>query len=150
MMQESIERDLKAALLSGDKTKVETLKTIKNALLYEAVNKSLDRGQMDDDQVSLVLTREAKKRQEAADMYAAAGETARAELELAEKKIIDDYLPEPMSESELSAIVDDEVAKAGEVSVKDMGRIIGAVKARASNADGASIARLVKQRLQPW
>jgi len=145
-MQQQIESDLKAALLAGDRQTVETLKTIKNALLYEAVNKSTDRAKMSDDQVRLVLSREAKKRQEAADMYAEAGELQRSQNELSEKSIIEKYLPEQMSEAEIAKLIESEVSD--DMTVKDMGRIIGAVKAKAgASADGSIIAKLVKEKL---
>jgi uncharacterized protein YqeY len=72
-MQQSIERDLKAALLSGDKEKVEVLKGLKNALQYEAVNSGAKLDELTDEQIQKVFAREAKKRQEAADLYKNAG-----------------------------------------------------------------------------
>lgn len=150
-MQDEIERDLKAALLAGDKQKVETLKIIKSALLYEAVNRSLDRAQMTDEQVQLVMSREAKKRQEAADMYRQGGENERADKELEEKVIIEKYLPEQLGENELAAMIDLELVEHPEASIKDMGKIIGAVKTKTGSAgDGALIARLVKEKLTQW
>jgi uncharacterized protein YqeY len=67
---------------------------------------------------------------------------------LSEKAIIDTYLPEQMAEAEVSKIVDEEVAKAGRVSLQDMGKIIGAVRAKTGGAaDGALIAMLVKEKI---
>lgn len=147
-MQDQIERDLKAALLAGDKLKAETLKVVKSALLYEAVSKSLERGKMTDEQVQLVLSREAKKRQEAADMYSEAGETQRSQKEQTEKSIIEAYLPEQPTEADLIKLVEEEVAKIDTPSAQDMGRIIGAVKAKAGGlADGSLIAKIVKEKL---
>jgi uncharacterized protein YqeY len=147
-MQEQIERDLKAALLSRDRVKTETLKTLKSALLYEAVNKSLARDQMTDEQVQLVLSREAKKRQEAADMYAEAGESERAAKEQAEKTIIAAYLPEQMSEEQIVKLVEGQISAKPGATMADMGKLIGAVKAKAgASADGAVIARIVKEKL---
>lgn len=147
-MQENIERDLKAALLSGDKRKAETLRGIKNALQYEAVAQGAQASGLGDGQIQKVLAREAKKRQEAADLYQKAGENERAAAELAEKEIIDGYLPEQMSEEELAKIVDEEIAKSGASTPAGMGKVIGAIKSRAgAQADGATIARLVKEKL---
>src|SRR6266404_2231721 len=98
-MQEQIERDLKTALLAGDKLTTETLKGIKNALQYEAVSKSTKPEELDEDTVQSVVAKEAKKRQEAADLYQNAGESERADKELAEKKIIAKYLPEQIGEA---------------------------------------------------
>jgi len=96
-----------------------------------------------------VLAREAKKRQEAADLYKQGGSTERAGQELAEKQIIEEYLPEPMSGTQLAELVKAAVAAVTAPTMADMGKIIGAVKAKAgTGADGATIARLVKQALE--
>lgn len=147
-MQEQIERDLKAALLSGDKKKSETLKLIKSALQYEGVASGERKG-LSDEVIQKVLARESKKRLEAAQLYKNAGEAERAAAELAEKAIIDVYLPEQMSEEEVKQAVSEEVAKLSSPSPADMGKTIGAVRAKiGSNADGALIARLVKEALE--
>ena len=147
-MQEQIEKDLKQALLSGDKAKAETLRGIKSALLNEAISQGARETGLSDEQIQKILARESKKRQEAADLYKQGGSEERASAELAEKAVIDAYLPEQLSEAEVAKIVDEEIAKAGEVSMQDMGRIIGAVRGRtAGQADGGLIARLVKDKL---
>jgi hypothetical protein len=147
-MQEQIEEDLKRALLSGDKTKAETLRTVKSALLNEAISQGARQTGLSDEQIQKILSRESKKRQEAADLYQKGGAAERASAELAEKAVIDAYLPEQMSEEEVSKIVHEEIAQAGEAGPRDMGRIIGAVRARTgSQADGALIARLVKEKI---
>lgn len=147
-MQEQIERDIKTALLAGDKIKVETLKNIKNSLQYEAVSKMVKISELSDEQVQTVLAREAKKRQEAADLYEKANEADRQQKELAEKAVISDYLPEQMDEFELSKIVSEEVQKLENPGLAQMGQIIAAVRARTNGrAEGSTIARLVKQEL---
>jgi uncharacterized protein YqeY len=148
-MLEKIEADLKTALLAGDKPKVETLKGIKNALQYEAVNLRIKPEDLTTDQIQKVLARESKKRQEASDLYKQGGNQQRAESELSEKKIIDEYLPKQLDETEISSVVKEEVAKAENPSLADMGKIIGSVRGRlGAGADGATIARLVKQALE--
>jgi len=147
-MQEQLDKDLKQALLSGDKAKAETLRTVKSVLLNEAISQGARETGLSDELVQKLLAKESKKRQEAADLYQKGGAADRAAAELAEKAIIDSYLPEQMDESQVAVIVDEEVAKAGNVSLADMGRIIGAVRGRiGSTADGALIARLVKEKL---
>ncbi|HSW79145.1 MAG TPA: GatB/YqeY domain-containing protein [Candidatus Babeliales bacterium] len=147
-MQEKIEQDLKAALLAGDKPKVETLRNVKSALLNEAISAGARETGLSDEQIQKVLARESKKRAEAAELYHQGGADERAEAELSEKNIIDSYLPEQLSEEQVSQIVDEEISKAGSPTMQDMGRIIGTVRARAgSTADGALIAKLVKEKL---
>src|SRR5438270_12440261 len=100
-MQDKMDKDLKAALLAGDRAKVETLRGLKNALQYEAVAAGKDRA-LNDEQIQKVLAREAKKRQEAADLYKQGGNLARAEAELTEKQIVQNYLPKQLSEEEIA------------------------------------------------
>jgi uncharacterized protein YqeY len=147
-MQNQIERDLKAAMLSGDKQKTEILRGLKNALQYEAVNARSQDRTLSDEVIEKVLARESKKRQETADIYKNAGESARAEAELSEKKVIDEYLPEQLGEEDIKKVVDEEIAKIGASSPSDMGKVIGATRTRLGvKADGATIARLVKEAL---
>jgi len=147
-MQAQIEQDLKQALLSGDKTKAETLRGLKSALLNEAIAQNARDTGLSDDQIQKILAKESKKRQEAADLYKQGGSEERASAELAEKAIIDAYLPEQLGEDEIAKLVDEEIAKAGSPTMQDMGRIIGAVRGRAGgSADGALIAKLVKEKL---
>jgi|SRR4051812_34176642 uncharacterized protein len=147
-MQDRIEQDLKEALLAGDKEKTETLRTIKSSLQNEAIAQGARDSGLSDEHVQKILARESKKRQEAADLYQRGGAADRASAELAEKAIIDAYLPEQLSEAEIAKAVDDEIAKAGSPTMQDMGRIIGAVRGRlGARADGALIAKLVKDKL---
>jgi uncharacterized protein YqeY len=147
-VQEQIERDLKAAMLSGDKAKTEVLKGLKSALQYEAVNLKSENRTLNDDQAQKVVAREAKKRQETAEIYKKAGEDDRAAKEMVEKEIIDVYLPEQLSEEEIDKVVEEEITKSGAAEMSDMGRIIGAVRGRlGSSADGSIIAKLVKEKL---
>lgn len=144
-----IQDDLKAAMLAGDKHAATVLRGLKSAILYvEVAEGKRDTGLSDQEAVA-VLAKEAKKRQETADMYAQAGQTDRAEAELAEKKIIEQYLPEQLSDEALVAIIDAAIADAGATGPQAMGQVIGAVKQKtAGQADGGRIATLVKERLQ--
>ncbi len=149
MLKSRIEGDLKTAMLSGDSIRVGTLKMVKSAILYKEVELGEREQGLQDEQVIVVLVKESKKRLEAATMYSDAGRTEQAAAEQAEFEIISEYLPAQMTDEELVGIVDDVVLHTEGASMKDMGRIIGAVKARAgATADGARIATLVKQKLQ--
>jgi uncharacterized protein YqeY len=148
MLKQRIEQDLKNAMLGGDKQRVSTLRVVKSVILYAEVAKgSRDTG-LSDNEVIELLSKEAKKRQETARIYQKAGENGRAEAELAEKKIIDAYLPEQLSDDDLKRIVQEVIKSTGAASPQDMGRVIGEVKNRVgSSADGSRIARLVKEGL---
>lgn len=148
MLKTQIDQDLKAALLSGDKTLATTLRGLKSAILYVEVAKGVREHGLGDDEIITLFTKEAKKRQESADLYLKGGNPERAAAELAEKKVIEQYLPPQMSEEELRKIVDKTVSKLGVTSMQGMGQVIGAVKAEAgASADGALVAKLVKERL---
>lgn len=146
---EQIERDLKTALLAGDKRIVETLKGLKNAIQYEAVSLKVHTSELEEEQLLRILSREAKKRQEAADMYASVSEQSRSAAELAEKEIIERYLPERLAEADIDLVVIEEVNKISSPTTKDIGAIIAAVRQRlGAQAEGAIIARLVKTALE--
>jgi len=149
VIKQQIERDLKAAMLGGDKKKAETLRVIKSALLYEEVSlNSRDIG-ISDEQAQKVLAREAKKRAEAAELYAKAGEEERAQAELTEKAVIDNYLPAQLSEADVRAVVNEELSKLDSPGLSNMGQVIGAARGRlGAQADGSLIARLVKEALK--
>jgi len=135
-------------MLAGDKAKAETLRGIKAAILNEAVAQNVRDTGLNDDAIQKILAKESKKRQEAADLYKQGGSEDRARAELAEKVIIDAYLPEQMGEDEIAKLADEAIAATGATGLQDMGKVIGAVKAKAGNtADGSVIARIVKDKL---
>ena len=146
MLEQKIEADIKAALLGGDKERALTLRMLKSALLNVKVNTGKRDVGLSDDEVIMILAKESKKRQESADFYVQGGAQERADKELAEKVVIDSYLPKQLSELEVIALVDSTLSELG--AGTNMGQAIAAVRARAgANADGALIARLVKEKL---
>lgn len=147
-ISEQLNQDLKKAMLAGDKVLTTTLRGVKSVILYEEVAKGEREKGLSDDAIITLLTKEAKKRQESADLYAKGGNQEKADAELLEKKVIEKYLPEQMSDEELISIVDTQIQNIGATSVQQMGQVIGAVKANAgAGADGSKIAQLVKERL---
>lgn len=148
MLKQRLDQDLKRALLAGDKTLATTLRGLKSAILYVEVAQGVRDTGLPDDEIITLLTKEAKKRQESADLYQQGGSAERADAELAEKKVIEGYLPQQLSDDELRAIVDSVVADTQASSMQDMGKVIAGVKAKAGPAaDGARIATMVKESL---
>jgi uncharacterized protein YqeY len=148
MLESKIEQDLKAALLARDAERVSVLRGIKSVLLNLKVAEGKRDSGLNDDEVQAVLAKEAKKRQESADLYKQGGRPEKAEAELAEKVIIEDYLPEQLSEEELTKLIEEAIAAVGAKEPKDMGKVIGMVRSRAgAGADGTLIARLAKEKL---
>ena len=136
-LKDRIQADLKSAMLARDTLKTQTLQGLKAAILNEEVAQKI------------LIARESKKRDEAAELFEKGGNQASADKERAEKAILSVYLPEPLSEAEIQKVVDEVVAEIKPVGPKDMGRVIGAVKSRVGNtADGAVVAKLVKNSLQ--
>jgi uncharacterized protein YqeY len=148
-IKQQLDQDLKTAMLGGDKTTATTLRGLKSAILYAEVAKgSRDIGLGDDEAIE-VLGKEAKKRQESADLYHKGGNQARADAELEEKAIIEKYLPAQLSDEELVSIIDKAIEENGASGMQAMGQVIGVVKQQvAGQADGARIAQLVKEKLQ--
>lgn len=135
-------------MLAGDKTLVTTLRGIKSAILYAEVAKGLRDQGLPDPEVIDLLTKEAKKRQESADMYTQGGSAEKADAETAEKIVIEKYLPAQMSEEDLKKLVAGVVQELGVSGPQAMGQVIGEVKKRsAGQADGGRIAVLVKEAL---
>lgn len=149
MLKEQIEQDLKEALRSKDAKTLSVLRSLKSAITYAEVDKGIKGVEpLDEDSVYAVLAKEAKKRQESADAYVKAGNHERAADELSEKKIIEKYLPETLSQSEIDKLIDAAIDELGAVTPQTMGRIIGRVKQQAGPAaDGSAIAQAVKERM---
>lgn len=147
-IKEQIEIDLKTAMLAGEKDRVTTLRGLKSTILYAEVAAGKRDEGLDEQSVIGLMQKEAKKRQESADLYVQGGNQEKADSELTEKNIIEAYLPEQLSEAEIIQLIDEEMAKIGQPNPQQMGQIIGAVKAASKgNADGALIARLVRERI---
>ncbi len=147
-IKEQIEQDIKQAMLSGNKTLVTTLRGLKSAILNAEVAKGARASGLPDTEIIDILAKEAKKRQESADMYNQGGRPESADAEMTEKQVIEKYLPAQLAESDISQLVSDVIAEQGASGMQAMGQVIGVVKQRtAGSADGAVIARIVKEKL---
>lgn len=147
-LEQKLEQDIKAALLAGDKTRATTLRTLKAVLLNVKVAQNKRDTGLSDEEVQAAFGKESKKRQESADLYEQGGNQEKAEAELAEKAMIDAYLPEQLGEAEVAALVDEVIKQTGAARPQDMGKVIGQVRAKAgAAADGALIAKIAKEKL---
>ncbi len=136
-------------MLAGDTQTVSTLRGLKSSILYAKIAAGLQREEaMPDDALLTLLQKESKKRQESADLYRQGGGEERAAAELAEKAIIERYLPTPLSELEISALIDEVLSTFTNTEHPSLGEVIGKVKQHAgASADGALIARVVREKL---
>jgi len=139
--------DLTDAMRSRDQVRLRTLRMALTAITNEEVAGSATR-ELSDDDVLKVLTREAKKRREAAEAFAAAGRADQAEAERAEGEVLASYLPAQLSDEELAGLVAAAVAETGAVGLPGMGKAMKAVTPRvAGRADGARVAAEVRRQL---
>lgn len=149
-LKSRLQSDLTVAMKARDQVATSTLRMLRAAILNAEVAGDTA-VELTDEQATAVLQAEAKKRAEAAEVYESAGRTEQAGKERAELEVIERYLPEAMSDAELEAIIDEEVANAsanGAEGGKAMGIVIKAARERAgASADGARIAALVKTKL---
>ncbi len=148
MLEKQIEQDIKTALLGGDSQRVSVLRGLKASLLNLKVATGKRDSGLSEDEVVSVLAKQSKQRQESADLYAQGGDKSRHDQEIAEKVIIDAYLPEQLSEAEISSLIDKVIEETGAIGLNSIGQVIGKVKQTAgASAEGALIARLVKEKL---
>ena len=144
MLKEQINADLKTAMLARNAFETTVLRGLKASILDEEVKLGKRGEGLNDTEIETLVAREVKKRKEAASLL----DEERAENELKEAEILSKYLPEMASEDEIRASVKAEIAEMGEVSIKQMGAIIGKMKAKFGNsADGAVLAKIVKEEL---
>lgn len=148
MLEQQLEQDIKTALLAGDSVKATTLRGLKATLLNVKVAEGKRDSGLSDEEVFKVFAKQAKQRQESADMYTQGGNKEKAEAELTEKAIIEAYLPTQLSEEEIAKLIDEVITATGASGPQAMGQVIGQVKAKAgASADGSVIARLAKEKL---
>ena len=147
-LKQRIENDLKAALLGGDRFVGETLRGLKAAILNEEVAQNKRDTGLDDAAIEQIIAKEVKKRNESAAIYEQNQREDAADQERREAEVFGRYLPKQLSEAELKTVVDAKMAELGAADAKMMGQVISAVKQEVGNtADGAMIARLVKEAL---
>jgi len=148
-LKETINNDLKTALLGGNRFRGEVLRGLKAAVLNEEVAKGLREAGLDDTAIEQVIAREVKKRNESANIYDGAGRPELSENERAEAAILSEYLPAQVSEEDIQTAIDEAIKQMDAKGMAAMGQLIGAVKSKFGNsADGSIIARLVKNTLQ--
>ncbi len=146
-LKETLHEDLTAAIRSSDKLVSGTIRMVLTAITNEEVAGKEART-LSDDEIITVLSREAKKRREAAEEFAKAGRDDKAADEKAEGEVIAKYLPAQLSEAEIKQIIAEAVAATGAAGPADMGKVMGAIKSKiAGKADGALVSSLVKSTL---
>lgn len=147
-LKRQLEEDVKTAMLAGDALRLETLRGLKSVVLYAEVAAGKREVGLEDAEIEAIFAKEAKKRQESAALYEQGGAADRAAKELAEKEIIETYLPEQLSDADIAVVIDKVIAEVQPEGLQQMGQVIGQVKAKlGSSADASVIARIVKEKL---
>lgn len=144
----TINNDIKQAMLSKDKRKLEALRAIKAALLLEKTGAGIGGAEIPEEVELKLLQKLVKQRKESSILYKEQNRADLAEDEDYQASIIENYLPEQMSEEEIIAIVKAIVEETGASSMKDMGKVMGmASKKLAGKADNKTVSNIVKQLL---
>ena len=144
---DQISEDIKAAMKARDKVRLETLRNIKKVFL-EAKTAPGANDTLEDADALKILQKLAKQGRETAQTYIDNNRQDLADEELAQAKVIEEYLPKPLSEEEIEKEVTDIIAQTGAQGMKDMGKVMGmASKKMAGRADGRAISTIVKKLL---
>jgi uncharacterized protein len=140
-----IEDELKDAMRARDQERTDTLRMTLASL--RSAEKELQRPLKDDEELQ-VLQRERKRRNEAAEAFRVADRPEQAEKEERELAVIEEFMPEPMSEEDIERIIDDAIAETGATSLGDLGRVMADVMPQvAGRADGSTVSQLVREKL---
>ena len=146
-LKDQLRSDLTAAMKARDEVRTRTLRMALTAVSNAEVAGATAR-ELSDDEVLKVLTREAKRRREAADAFATAGRTEQAAAEQAEGEVLDGYLPAQLGDDEIAAIVTAEIEQSGAAGMGAIGQVMKAVTPRiAGRADGGRVAAEVRRQL---
>jgi len=141
-LKEQIQQDMKAAMKSGDKARLGTIRLILAAIKQREVDERIE---LDDAQVIAVLDKMAKQRRESITQYQAANRNDLAQKEQAELEIILSYLPQPLEDSEIEALVQSAIEESGANSLKEMGKVMALLKPKIQGrADMGQVSAKVK------
>jgi uncharacterized protein len=142
---EEIDDEVKDAMKARDSERRDALRLILDAL--KKTEKELQRPLSEEEELQ-VMQRERKKRIEAADAFRDGGREEQAEAEERELEILEEFMPEPLSEDEIEEIVDDVIAEVGATKMADLGRVMADVMPQiAGRADGSQVSQIVREKL---
>lgn len=145
---EQIEKDYIQAYKAKDSVRLTVLRLLKTAVKNKLVDLCRPGGTLDDGEMMDLIIKEGKQRQDSIEQYTAAGRSDLADKEAAELVVLQSYLPKPLTEDELTAVIDAAIAETGAASPRDMGKVISAVMAaHKGRVDGKVLSAAVKARL---
>ncbi len=142
LILDRIKDDMKASMKGGNKSRLAVIRLILAAVKQVEVDERIE---LDNDRVIQVLDKMLKQRRESIRQYTDAGRSDLADIEEAEISVIQDFLPQPLTEAEIDAMIKEAVAESGAASVKDMGKVMGLLKAKMQGrADMAVVGAKIK------
>jgi uncharacterized protein len=144
-LKDRVTEDMKTAMRAGEKERLATIRLILAAIKQREVDERIT---LDDSQVLAAIEKMVKQRKEAIAQFEAGGRADLVAKESAEIAILQAYLPAQMSDAEIDALIAEAIASTGAASIKDMGKVMGAVKAKAQGrADMGAVGARIKQKL---
>lgn len=148
-LKEQIGEDIKTAMKAKDKLRLQTVRSIKKAILDKEVElRPKGQDALTPEHEIELLTQQAKQRRDSIEQFTNAGRDDLAEKESQELAIIETYLPEQVSDEEVTKIIDELIASSGATTIKDLGKVMGpAMKQLKGKADGKKIQEIVKSKL---
>lgn len=148
MLTEKIQNDLKDAMRTKDEQKLSVIRMLKSAIQYYEINKGGSGYKATDEDIIEVIEKEVKKRRESIEMYKQGGRPELAEKEQSELEVLQQYLPEQLSEEEIKKLVDEAVEQTGATEMKDMGKVMGVLMPKLKGkADSSLVSQIVKSKL---
>jgi len=140
-----ITEDMKSAMKAGNKDRLKVVRLMLAAIKQVEVDKRVE---LDDAAVLAVITKMVKQRRDSIEQFEKGNRDDLAKIERDEIAVLDDYLPEPLAANELAAMVDEVIKATGAESMRDMGKVMGQIKAKAAGrADMGALSATVKERL---
>lgn len=147
-VQKQIMEQMKAAMKSKDSVALESLRAVKSAMMLAKTDKGAG-AELTEAEELKIIQKQVKQRKDSATLFIEQGRQDLADGELAQIAVIEQFLPEAMSEEEIAKVVADTIASVGAEGMKDMGKVMGIVTGKlAGQADGKTISTIVRQQLQ--
>jgi uncharacterized protein YqeY len=144
-LKDQITEDMKSAMKAGEKDRLKVVRLIRAAIKQIEIDKRIE---LDDAAVLSVLDKMVKQRRDSIEQFQNGGRNDLADIELAEIAVLDTYLPEQLSDTELDALIDEAISASGAESIRDMGKVMGQIKSKAAGrADMGAVGAKVKARL---
>ena len=149
MQKQELKEQLKQSMLAKDAEKTSILRMLISAIGYYEIDKGGAGYEATEEDVEAVIQKQAKQRRDSIEQYKAGGRDDLAAKEQAELEVLEKYLPEQMSEEEITKLVEEAISQTGAASAQDMGKVMGALMPKTKGkADGAVVSRIVREKLQ--